>query len=169
MTSRSAPGKDNVHEILVLCFGNICRSPMMEALLQRDLDQRYGPGRFLVRGGGIGADDGRPPSQGTIRALERRGIDFRRHRSRALTRSMAESAWRIYAAEEYQIEHTRKLLREELHDRVRLFGGEEIPDPYGSNDAAYEVVAVQVERLIAAVLAQIEADLEAEEAMGPRP
>src|SRR5688572_11125164 len=67
-------------EIIVVCYGNICRSPMGVVLLQRALDERLGEGVVLVTGAGIGADDGRPPSQGTIRAMAARGFDLRSSR-----------------------------------------------------------------------------------------
>jgi protein-tyrosine phosphatase len=149
---------DEVREIVCICFGNICRSPMMQALLQRGLDDRFGPGRFLVTGAGIGADDGRPPSQGTVRAMSRRGIDVRTHRSRALTPVIARNAWRVFAAETYQVEHALRHVAAGEHDKVRLFV-EEVPDPYGSTDEAYEAVAVQIERLLPDVLDAIAGEL----------
>jgi len=142
---------------------------MMEAMLQQALDERFGEGAFLVTGAGVGADDGRPASQGSLRALERRGIDFRRHRSRALTRDVVRHAWRIYAAEEYQVRHARLALPEEERGKVRLFAGEEIPDPLGSNERAYEAVAAQIERLVPRVVEEIARDLAVEEGAGARP
>lgn len=151
-----------MREIVCICFGNICRSPMMEALLQAALDEAAGPGEFLVTGAGIGADDGRPPSQGTVRSLSARGIDARKHRSRHLTPPIARGAWRIYAAERRQIEHAQALLPAEQRHKVRLMGSEEIPDPIGSGQAIYDRVAEQVERLIPVTVAEILADAEQE-------
>lgn len=147
-------------EIVCICFGNICRSPMMEALLQRELDERFGAGAFLVTGAGIGADDGRPPSQGTVRAMSRRGIDVRSHRSRFLTPAIARGAWKVYAAERYQVDHARGFLPPDARHRIDLFG-EEVADPYGSSDEAYEAVAVQVERLLPGIIEAIARELEA--------
>ena len=146
-------------EIVCICFGNICRSPMMEVLLQRALDERFGAGMFLVTGGGIGADDGRPPSQGTVRAMSRRGIDVRSHRSRFLTPGIVRGAWKVYAAERYQVDHARGFLPVDDHHRIDLFG-EEVPDPYGSSDEAYEAVALQVERLLPGIVESIARELE---------
>lgn len=137
----------------------------MTALLQQALDERFGPGEFLVTGAGIGADDGRPPSQGTVRAMERRGIDVRRHRSRFLTPQITRQAWRVYAAEHYQVEHARLALQLEAHGRIRLFG-EEVPDPLGSGEEAYERVAQQIERLLPSVVDAIAEELAAERAAG---
>lgn len=41
--------------ILVVCTGNVCRSPLIERLLQRSLDEAYGPGAVQVRSAGTGA------------------------------------------------------------------------------------------------------------------
>ncbi|HJT36784.1 MAG TPA: hypothetical protein VJ818_00025, partial [Actinomycetota bacterium] len=38
----------DMREIVVVCYGNICRSPMGEVLLQRALDERLGEGAILV-------------------------------------------------------------------------------------------------------------------------
>jgi protein-tyrosine-phosphatase len=139
---------------------------MMTVMLQKALDERFGEGQFLVTGAGIGADDGRPPSQGTIRAMQRRGMDVRKHRSRFLTPAIVRSAWRVYAAESYQVEHARRALPAETHHIIDLFG-EEVPDPLGSGDEAYEAVALQIERLLPAVIESIAEDLETENTQAP--
>jgi protein-tyrosine phosphatase len=143
-------------EIIVVCYGNICRSPIGEILLQRALDDAVGPGRFLVTSAGIGADDGRPPSQGTIRAMAERGIDARSLRSTFLRPADAHRAWRIYCMESYQVDHVRGMLRDG-HERVQLMAGEEVDDPLGSTQDAYEEVARQLERLLPVVVADITA------------
>lgn len=140
----------------MVCYGNICRSPIGEILLQRALDEAAGPGEFLVTSAGIGADDGRPPSQGTIRAMAERGIDARSLRSTYLTPALANGAWRIYCMEEYQVAHVRAMLRND-YERVQLMGGEEVDDPLGSTQDAYEAVALQLERLVPVVVSEITA------------
>lgn len=126
---------------------------MGEVLLQRALDERFGNGAFLVTSSGIAADDNRPPSQGTIRALADRGVDARSLRSTYLTRDIARRAWRLYAMEEYQVRHIRALVDDT--SRVMLLAGEEVDDPLGSGQQAYENVAIQIERLIPSVVADI--------------
>jgi protein-tyrosine phosphatase len=143
-------------EIIVVCYGNICRSPMGEVLLQRALDARLGPGAVLVTSAGIGADDWRPASQGTLKSLAARDIDFRNHRSRYLTKDMADNAWRIYCMEEYQCAHVRQMTDPA---KVMLMG-EEVPDPMGSTQAAYDAVAEQLERLLPHVVEDIARALE---------
>ncbi|MGZ4144899.1 MAG: arsenate reductase/protein-tyrosine-phosphatase family protein [Actinomycetota bacterium] len=150
-------------EVIVVCYGNICRSPMGEFLLQRALDARLGEGTLLVTSAGIGADDGRPPSTGTIKAMAGRGIDVRFSRSTYLTAAHAARAWRIYCMEQYQVDRVRAVL-DERPERVMLLDGEEVPDPIGSGQQIYEEVARQIERLLPAVVDDIAAAIEAEEA-----
>lgn len=42
-------------QILVVCTGNVCRSPLLERLLQSGLDEAYGPGVVEVASAGTGA------------------------------------------------------------------------------------------------------------------
>lgn len=135
---------------------------MGEVLLQRALDERLGEAAFLVTSAGIGADDGRPPSQGTIRAMADRGFDVRVLRSAYLTAEAAENAWRIYCMEEYQANFVRSMVRED-RDKVMLMG-EEIPDPLGSKQKAYDTVARQIERLLPEVVDDIARAVATEEA-----
>lgn len=153
-----------MREIVMVCFGNVCRSPMAEALLQRALDERLGAGAVLVTSAGIAASDGFPPSRGTIRAMADRGIDARRHRSRELTASWAARAFLLYCMEEYQVERVRAMAP--VDGRARLMGDEEVPDPLGSGQEAYDAVAEQIERLLPQVVAEVVAEIEAEPVTG---
>ena len=152
-----------MREIVVVCYGNICRSPMGEVLLQRALDERLGEGAILVTSAGIGADDGRPPSTGTIRAMADRGIDLRFARSTYLTAAHAARAWRLYCMEHYQVDRVRAML-DKRPQRVMLLDGEEVPDPIGSGQQIYDEVAIQIERLLPAVVDDIARAISAEEA-----
>jgi len=153
-----------VREIVVVCYGNICRSPMGEVLLQRGLDERLGEGAVLVTSAGIGADDGRPPSRGTINAMADRGIDLRFARSSYLHAAHAARAWRLYCMEQYQVDRVRGMLDGNGVEKVMLMAGEEVPDPIGSGQQIYDEVALQIERLLPAVVDDIAAAIESEEA-----
>ena len=66
--------------VLVVCTGNICRSPYIEHLLQGELDQVWGQGRVMVRSAGTHALAGQTIDPGSATALRARGQaapDFR--------------------------------------------------------------------------------------------
>ena len=64
-------------KILVVCYGNVCRSPYLEAVLNRDL-----PKTEVISAGFFGADRAVPDASLAISSL--RGLDLSRFRSRPL-------------------------------------------------------------------------------------
>lgn len=55
--------------ILVVCTGNVCRSPILERLLQSGLDEAYGAGRVEVASAGTGALVGYPMDERSAAVL----------------------------------------------------------------------------------------------------
>ena len=91
-------------DILFVCFGNICRSPMAEGLA-RDIAARCYPGaRSLVRvsSAGVGAQDGNPPTPEAVEAMAERGIDISSHRARKVTAEILAAADLVLAMEQRQ-------------------------------------------------------------------
>lgn len=68
---------------LVICSGNICRSPMVEAYLRHRLN-RSGLSHVVVSSAGTLGIAGAPASGEAVRAMAEIDIDLRTHRSRAL-------------------------------------------------------------------------------------
>ena len=140
-------------EVIFVCYGNICRSPIAEALLQRALDERLGPGHaFLVTSAGVGATDGTPASRGTKDVLKARGIDFRSHRARYLTPAMARGADLIVCMERQQVSQVRGMVDDP--ERVVLMG-DGVPDPIGAGPDMYERTAVLIESEIAPLVERL--------------
>ena len=69
--------------ILVVCTGNVCRSPMGAALLQHALAAQPEPLRSLeVLSAGVASRTGEPASPNAVTALKKVGIDLKGHVSR---------------------------------------------------------------------------------------
>ncbi|MEI8341814.1 MAG: ribose 5-phosphate isomerase B [Verrucomicrobiota bacterium] len=83
-----------VKNILFVCTGNICRSPMAEGLFRQMVRERDD---ILIGSAGVGAVSGQTPSPPAIQALKPLGIDISHYRSQPLTGSVVDKATFIFA------------------------------------------------------------------------
>ena len=74
--------------VLMICTGNICRSPMAEVLLQARLASDEARRHWQVGSAGVWTVDGEPASGHAVDEMEKRGIDMRGHRSRNVSLDM---------------------------------------------------------------------------------
>jgi protein-tyrosine phosphatase len=84
-------------KILVVCYGNVCRSPYLQAVLQRAL-----PKTEVSSAGFVGADRAVPDASLTISA--KRGLDLSRFRSRPLVPAVVTGADLIIVMDARQAE-----------------------------------------------------------------
>jgi protein-tyrosine phosphatase len=78
--------------ILVVCTGNICRSPMAEGFLRAALVERLGEAAPVVTSAGTAGWDGSGAMTESIRSAQERGVDIRSHLARRLTGEMLDGA-----------------------------------------------------------------------------
>ncbi len=149
----------NTKRILLVCTGNICRSPLAAALLERALTERGIEG-IAVASAGTGAWDGAPVSEGAyLVGLERR-LDLSGHRARLLTRELVESAELVLT----MARHHRARV-DELGGEGRVFvlgeyagreGDEaEVSDPFGGDLDVYRDTCSELETLIQVAVERI--------------
>jgi protein-tyrosine phosphatase len=89
-------------EILVVCYGNVCRSPYLQAVLQRAL-----PDLAVGSAGFFGSDRAVPEISLALSA--KRGLDLSRFRSRPLTQSTIGAADLVIVMDSYQARQIRAL------------------------------------------------------------
>ena len=78
-----------IREVLVVCVGNICRSPMAAALLRKGLGQKSA---VNVTSAGIGALAGFPADELAQELMREDGLDVSDHRAQQLNRMLINSA-----------------------------------------------------------------------------
>lgn len=132
--------------ILVVCVGNVCRSPMAAALLARRLAARR-PG-IVVSSAGIAALEGRPADPIAVELLRERGVDLASHRARQLTEALVMDAELVVAMEQghvRDIEAAFPRARGRVH-RLGRWGNFDVPDPYRRPRAAFEHALACIDR-----------------------
>lgn len=139
--------------VLMVCMGNICRSPTAQGMLEKlardsGLADRVQVDSAGTHGGHIGA----PPDERAQEHARRRGLDLSAQRARALVRQDFERFdWVLVmdAANERAAralcspEHAHKLRR--LTDFCTHHAAREVPDPYYGGGAGFEAVLDLVE------------------------
>jgi protein-tyrosine phosphatase len=120
--------------VLVVCIGNICRSPMGEALIAAAMPH------LRVSSAGIGALVGQPADAVARELMAERGLNIESHRARQLTNLMCQEADLILAMDEEQRLHINQrhpLTRGKLF-RLGEVARVDIPDPYRLGRPAFE-------------------------------
>jgi len=146
--------------ILVVCTGNICRSPMAEGLLKHALAGQPEPLRSLkVLSAGVAARTGEPISENSVTALKKAGIDISNLRAQALTQELLDNALVVFG----MTESHRAIIRMRARPapaNLHLFrefmpapADREIGDPYGGPLKVYEAARDEMVEAIPSIMA----------------
>jgi len=127
------------NKILVVCVGNICRSPIGERALQKLLVDKQ------VASAGIAVEKsrlvGRPADDKAILVAAENGIDLENHQSQQVTPKLCTQYDLILVMEKGHIEALTQI-SPEARGKTMLFsqwiGQQDIPDPYRQSREAFE-------------------------------
>lgn len=144
-------GGQGAGEVLLVCSGNTCRSPLAAAFFRRALEELR-PGRAAaVASAGLSALDGEPATEPARQVAREWGLDLASHRARRLTRADLEAARLVLTM---TAEHKRRVLEmaPEAAGKVYTLGEYagvpgDVEDPYGHDVERYRATARQLESL----------------------
>lgn len=132
--------------VLFVCTGNICRSPMAEAVFRHQVKEAGLSEIIDVESAGTGSwHVGQRPHSGTLAVLRNHQIEAGSKRARQLTRSDLQTFDYVVAMDDENVNDIQALfgrrvprLLEYAHESITL----DVPDPYynGRFDVVYDLV-----------------------------
>jgi protein-tyrosine phosphatase len=127
------------NKILVVCVGNICRSPTGEGVLKQLLSEKH------IASAGIAAEKsglvGKPADKTATELAAEHGVDIKAHQAQQLTSELCAQYDLILVMEKGHIEALTSIAPE-ARGKTMLFGQwlgqKDIPDPYRQSREAFE-------------------------------
>ena len=143
---------------LMVCLGNICRSPLAEGILQSKL-----PENFMVDSAGtIDMHLGKNPDHRSIKTGKNYNVDISQQKSRPFTANDFEEFDHIYCMDQNNLKDVLSLAKTET-DRKKvsliLENNQEVPDPYWGDmndfDKVYRLLDEACERIAGDLKSQV--------------
>jgi protein-tyrosine phosphatase len=152
--------KPDTYNILFVCTGNTCRSPLAEVVAHHALEVR-GWKHVRVDSAGTSAVWDAPASQGSLYAAELSGLDLSGHRSQPLTYELIEKADIILGMTASHVAAVEAMGGEKKVSLVTDFiegrgSGAAIRDPLGGPPEEYVEVCERISAAVEALLNRLE-------------
>jgi protein-tyrosine-phosphatase len=135
-----------IPRLLFVCSGNICRSPLAEAMARAAL--KAAGIDAVVESCGTSALTGHRAEDGARAAAADLGLLLDAHRAQPITRDLVTSASLVVCVTDRHRDHVRQFVP---HERAKIVSFDEltglgdIPDPYGGDAADYRALRDQLE------------------------
>ena len=132
-------------KILMVCLGNICRSPLAEGIMQH-LANKQGLGWRIDSAGTGGWHVGEGPDRRSVRAARNHGIDISKQVCRQFRPTDFARFDHIFVMDRYNLSDVKAMAPDEAsEEKVKLLlGNREVPDPY-YDDSQFEPVFELIE------------------------
>ena len=156
-----------VYRVLLVCMGNICRSPTAEVVLRNFIiNNGLGNTVEVDSAGTHGYHVGEAPDPRTQRAAAARGYDLSQLRARKVARQDLDYFDLILAMDKTNLDTLRRMATPEQLDRLGLFmsyaanfDDDEVPDPYYGLGHGFDLVLDMVEDASLGLIGEIKRKL----------
>ena len=151
--------------ILMICLGNICRSPLAEGLMRSKLNFT----KFKVDSAGTsGGHKGQAPDKRSIAIAKKNGLDITNQKSRKLLKEDFQKFDYIYVMDQSNYDDVTSLAstEEEKKKVIKIldeaFPGEnlDVPDPYYGGTQGFESVYRMLDRATDVIAKRIDNTIE---------
>src|SRR5574343_43217 len=154
--------------VLLVCMGNICRSPTAEGVLRHFIKiNNLGDKVEVDSAGTHGYHVGEAPDSRTQRAASARGYNLSQLRARKVARQDLDYFDLILAMDKSNLDNLRRMASPEQQEKIRLFmdfarnfDDEEVPDPYYGLGHGFDLVLDMVEDASQGLVEAIRKELE---------
>ncbi|WP_108244695.1 low molecular weight protein-tyrosine-phosphatase [Muricauda brasiliensis] len=137
-------------KVLMVCLGNICRSPLAEGILKSKVDS---DSVFVDSAGTAGYHVGNPPDKRSIAVAQKYGLDIGNQKCRKFSRQDFSEFDYIYVMDRSNFSDIAALAsNQEEANKVKLLlsevelGIKEVPDPYYGGEDGFENVYQMIDR-----------------------
>ena len=134
-----------MNKIMIICIGNICRSPMAEAMLAAKLLPKRP--EISISSSGLQAMVNHHADPISQELMLERGLDISQHQARQFTAEMAFESDLILTMnteQQQQVESQLPSMRGRVH-RLGKWGEFDVPDPYKRSRVIFEQALALIE------------------------
>ncbi len=155
-----------MYRILLVCMGNICRSPTAEGVLRHFVRQaRLGDRVEIDSAGTHGYHAGEAPDGRTQRAAAARGYDLSQLRARKVAPQDLEYFDLILAMDKTNLDNLQRMAMPEQLGKIKLFmsyakhfDDQEVPDPFYGLGHGFDIVLDMVEDAAIGLIEELKAE-----------